>query len=214
MPAGQGSSPHWRHGQANARPSGTTGRNGGRAGRHNLDAMSTAIAVASASGTAARSSPGTARSSNTARPQRPLRRTAPSPPHSSSASGSCSDSSSLTTQPSRPGRRRARHTKPSTVQTPVRARDPSVEQPPPRKPPQTPGRGGVIHSRGYGPRSAACARVRECRQSGAARASGLLLLICTRACVPFSCWAAVPVHTQHCCVVAKLATTGIDHGLC
>ena len=41
-----------------------------------------------------------------------------------------------------------------------------------------------------------------------------MLLICTRACVPFSCRAAVPVDTQHCCVVAKYATTGIDHGLC
>jgi hypothetical protein len=40
------------------------------------------------------------------------------------------------------------------------------------------------------------------------------LLICTRACVPCSCRAAVPVHTQHCCVVSKYATTGIDHGLC
>ena len=41
-----------------------------------------------------------------------------------------------------------------------------------------------------------------------------MLLICTRACVPCSCRAAVPVHTQHCCVVSKYATTGIDYGLC
>src|SRR6185503_15571736 len=51
-------------------------------------------------------------------------------------------------------------------------------------------------------------------RAGLARASGLLLLICTRACVPFSCWAAVPVHTQHCCVIAEFPTAGFDHGLC
>ena len=41
-----------------------------------------------------------------------------------------------------------------------------------------------------------------------------LLLICTGACVPYSSRAAVPIDTQHCCVVLKYATTGIDHGLC
>ncbi len=134
-------SPHWRHGQANAGP----------------QAPPDGTAAAQDATTSMRCRPLSLLRPLLAPPRdhRRERRAPPTQPVPSDLSGAplhrlptapahparAATHRRRPTQPSRPGRRRARHTKPSTVQTPVRARDPSVEQPPPRKPPQTPGRG-------------------------------------------------------------------------
>ena len=139
--AGRGHSPHWLHGQANAGP----------------QAPPDGTATAQDATTSMRRRPLSLSRPFLAPPRDHRReRRAPSrSPVPSDLSGAplhrlptaparparATTHRRRPTQPSRPGRRRARHTKPSTAQTAVRARDPSAEQPPPRKPPKTPGRG-------------------------------------------------------------------------